>query len=84
MGKDFDEGNIAKIQKGVTTEADLVAWFGQPSSRLNTSDGTITLMWSHYRSSYRVVTAHTTGKTLTVTLGADGTVTSFSSSGGEM
>lgn len=84
MGQDFNEANISQIQKGGTTEADLVAWFGKPSNRFTTSEGMVTLMWTHYTSSYRVVGSHTTGKTLSVTLGADGTVSNFSSSGGEM
>lgn len=81
LGKDFDEANIAKIQKGVTTEADLVAWFGKPSNRASMSDGTVSLMWSHYTSSYM---GATTGKTLTVTLDSNGKVSNYTSSGGEM
>jgi len=83
MGQDFNEANVSNIQKGITTESDLVAWFGKPSNRVTTSDGKVSLMWAHY-TSQGFVAAHSTSKTLTVTLGPDGKVADYSLSGGEM
>ena len=83
VGKDFDEANVSRIQKGVTTESDLVSWFGKPSNRVTTSDGKVALMWAHY-TSQGFVSTHSTSKTLTVTLGPDGKVQDYSLSGGEM
>jgi len=83
MGKDFNEANVSKIQKGITTESDLIAWFGKPSNRVTTSGGRVSLMWAHY-TSQGFVAAHSTSKTLTVTLGPEGKVEDYTLSGGEM
>lgn len=49
-GTNYDPANVAKIVKGVSTEADCVALLGQPTTRVNQSDGTVLLMWMHVKA----------------------------------
>ncbi len=41
----YDDSKVARIQKDVTTETELVQWFGSPSSRTLGRDGNKSLMW---------------------------------------
>ena len=44
-GRPYDDAKIAKIQKDVTGEAELLDWFGPASARAMAPDGTKTLTW---------------------------------------
>lgn len=92
VGNNFDESKVTQIQKGVTTEADLVASFGQPAQRSMNSEGQTILVWTYHESevkaeSFIPYVGPITGgdrsrnKTLTVTL-TDGKVASYNYSGG--
>ncbi len=41
----YDDSKVARIQKDVTTEAELVQWFGPPSARTLSRDGNKSLLW---------------------------------------
>jgi hypothetical protein len=47
VGQDFDEGKISQIQKGVTTEQEVISEFGQPTSRSVDSEGNSVLIWTY-------------------------------------
>jgi outer membrane protein assembly factor BamE (lipoprotein component of BamABCDE complex) len=92
-GTNFDQSKVSQIKKGETTEADLTAMFGQPENRTVNSDGVVTLSWNYFESRTKGTTfipyagafvggANTKSKMLSVTLGSDGKVTDFWSSGG--
>ena len=91
-GTNFDESKIAQIKKGETTEAELIEMFGATQNRITNSDGATTLIWSYAQSTVSGQSfipiagafmggAHTTAKSLTVTL-ADGKVRDYTFSGG--
>lgn len=93
MGRQIDQGKITDIKKGQTTEADLVQMFGPPNHRTVSSEGNTTLMWMYHETQIKGATfipiaglfaggADTKSQSLTVTLGPDGKVTQFQSSGG--
>jgi hypothetical protein len=46
-GRDFDDTQVSSIQKGVTTEQDLITMFGQPENRSMNSDGQTVLTWMY-------------------------------------
>jgi hypothetical protein len=48
-GRKFDTVHVSDIRRCVTTEENLVAWFGQPIRRGN-ADGLPTLRWSYVSS----------------------------------
>ena len=88
-GSNWDEQKVSQIKKGQTTEAELLQWFGKPIYRNKTSEGTMTLSWRHVelRQEFSLnyfnpapITGQSS-KTLTVMLGPDGKVTSFSTGG---
>ena len=92
-GTNFDQSKVSQIKKGETTEADVIQMFGQPENRSVNSDGIVSLTWMYHESKVKGQSfipyagtfmggTRSKGKTLMVMLGADGKVTSFSSSGG--
>jgi len=94
VGKNFDESKVAQIKKGETTEAQLVLMFGEPQNRMVNSEGQSILTWMYTQANIRgesfipiagafVGGADTKSKSLNVTL-KDGTVQSYSSTGGGM
>lgn len=91
-GNNFDEGKVAQIKKGETTELDLIQLFGQPQSRSMNSEGQSILTWSYTESRVKGETfipyagmfmggANSAHKMLMVTL-ANGKVANFSSTTG--
>jgi hypothetical protein len=77
---------IASIQKGKTTEADLIKMFGEPKMRTSDSEGNHQLTFMHaeqhnalagefYGGAYNMQS-----QSLTVTIGPDGTVKDFRTS----
>jgi outer membrane protein assembly factor BamE (lipoprotein component of BamABCDE complex) len=91
-GNNFDESKLSQIQKGETTEAQLIEFFGQPENRTVTSEGTTILTWTYTEATVKgesfipyagpfVGGTRSKAKTLRVTL-ADNKVTSFTYSGG--
>ena len=78
-GRSYDDSKIAMIQKDVTTEGQLVDWFGSPSSRSMGPDGSKALSWKFLPAKGRFT--NSPGR-LEVRLGADGKVTTYSASAG--
>ena len=78
-GRPYEDAKIAKIQKDVTTEAELVDWFGPASTRTMAPDGTKNLTW-------RLSTGNRPGSKssgrLDVRLDREGKVTAYSASAG--
>lgn len=94
-GENFDVSKVSQIKKGETTEADLVQMFGQPVNRALISEGTTTLTWMYSEARVKGESfipyagpwlggTRSHNKMLTVTLGPDGRVASFSSTAGGM
>jgi cytoskeletal protein RodZ len=78
-GTNFDETKSSSIEKGVTTENELVQTFGPPTSSTVSADGTKTLVWAYAHSQANgesfipfagswVGGVHTKSKALSVTL----------------
>ncbi len=93
MGQQIDQSKVAEIKKGQTTEADLVQMFGPPNQRTVSSEGNTILMWMYHETRVKGASfipivglfaggADTKQQSLVVTLGPDGKVTQFQSSGG--
>ena len=91
-GNNFDESKISQIKKGETTEADLVAMFGEPQNRSVNSDSGLTLTWIYAEAKVKGESfipyagafmggTRSKSKTLSVIL-ADNKVTSFTYTGG--
>lgn len=94
-GKNFNTDNVTKIEKGKTTEADLLQMFGEPQERGLKTGGLKTLTWVYVESTVKGETfipfagAFVGGtdvkkKSLTVAIGADGKVTEYDFTGGAM
>jgi hypothetical protein len=78
-GRTYDDARVAMIKKDVTTEAELLNWFGPANSRAMAPDGTKVLSWGFSPRS-----SHTTSSSgrLHVSLDADGKVRDYSASAG--
>ena len=76
-GRSYDDSKIAMIQREVTTEAQVLDWFGPPSSRSMGPDGSKALSWKFSPGKGRATSSP--GR-LEVRLGADGKVTTYSAS----
>ena len=77
-GRVYDDSKVAMIKKDTTTEADLLEWFGPASARTLDRDGGKILNW-------KLAPAKFSGSgsfgTLSVKLGTDGKVTTYTASG---
>jgi hypothetical protein len=93
VGTNFDSRKITDIQKGKTTEPQLVAMFGKPNSRGVNSENGSTLMWIYSEAQVKGSTfiplagafvggATSKTKTLTVRLDQSGTVSGYDYTGG--
>ena len=78
-GRPYDDGKVAMIKKDVTTEAELLDWFGPASTRAMGPDGTKALRWTFSPGKGRATSS--SGR-LEVKLGTDGKVTAYSASAG--
>ncbi|NIG74942.1 hypothetical protein F3J34_15215 [Klebsiella sp. Ap-873] len=68
VGSNFDEGQIGNIRKGITTEHEVISYFGKPMSESVDSEGNKVLVWSY---SHANAFGSATGKTLMVQLSND-------------
>ena len=76
-GRTYDDTRVAMIKKDVTTEAELLDWFGPANTRTLAPDGTKMLSWR-----FSPGASHTTGSSgrLAVSLGEEGKVRDYSAS----
>lgn len=92
-GTNFDSAKVSQIQKGVTTEADLLGLFGPSNNRGIDSEGNVNLSWTYVESRVKGETfipyagpfvggSKSATKLLHVSLGPDGKVTRFNASDG--
>jgi hypothetical protein len=77
-GRVYDDSKVAGIKKDTTTEAELLEWFGPASSRTLDRDGSKTLTW---RFPPAKVGGPGSSGALSVKLGPDGKVVSYTASG---
>jgi outer membrane protein assembly factor BamE (lipoprotein component of BamABCDE complex) len=73
-GKAFDTKNIPRIEKGKTTQKDILQWFGNPD-RLGIDDGEITWSYLYLKLS---LFSQPTAKDLTVRFDKNGVTSSYS------
>ncbi len=78
-GRVYDDSKIAMIKKDVTTEADLLEWFGPANSRTMGPDGSRTLTWKF--APPKGATSGSAGR-LEVRFNADGKVASYTATSG--
>ncbi len=76
-GRGYDDSRIAMIKKDVTTEQQLLDWFGPATSRAMAPDGSKMVSWKFPREG----PTSPPGK-LEVKLAPDGRVTAYSASAG--
>ena len=74
-GARYDQSAIGRIKPGVTTEQELVAWFGKPYRHDSLGNGRVKIVWQYTRVGVAVgiVEQHE----LFVTMRPDGRVESF-------
>lgn len=72
-GTPITQEQIAKIKQGETTKPELMMVLGRPISSAQNSDGTEVVTWSYAR----VAPGSYENQAITVIVGADGTVTSY-------
>jgi hypothetical protein len=77
-GHVYDDDKVSKIKKEVTTEADLLTWFGPASSRSMGPDGSKILAWKFAHKAARTGPAGN----LQVHLDPEGRVRDYSASAG--
>src|SRR5262245_10256668 len=75
----YDDARVAMIKKDVTTEAELLDWFGPASTRTMAPDGTKMLRW---RCSQGMSQSTSSSSRLEVNLSTDGKVTAYSAAAG--
>ncbi len=73
-GNVFDTKHVPKIEKGKTTQKEILKWFGNPD-RLGVDDGEITWSYIYLKIS---LFSQATAKDLTVRFNKDGSVSSYS------
>jgi len=73
----YNDDKVARIQPGVTTEDQLMAWFGPASSRRSGQNGSQELGW---RFPTRSIGGDSSSGNLAVSLDAGGRVTAYSAS----
>ncbi|MCQ4245555.1 hypothetical protein CXK93_12355 [Stutzerimonas decontaminans] len=78
-GKKVTEAQVASIEQGKTTQAELIASLGQPTHFTHRSDGTKVLGWAYAHVGFAGIGNETQG--LIVVIGADGIVKSYTRSG---
>lgn len=74
--KRLNRENVAKIRKGVTTEAEVEALLGRNNGRLQNGDGTVTLVYETQMDS-PVPGTYPNIRTLTIYIGSNGVVTNY-------
>jgi hypothetical protein len=74
-GRGYDDHKVAMIKKEVTTETELLDWFGPATTRAMGMDGSKTLAWKFPSARF----GSSSGK-LEVRLGPDGKVIAYSAS----
>jgi hypothetical protein len=75
----YDDSKIAMIKKDVTTEAELLEWFGPASTRTLAPDGSKNVAWRF--APRKAGAAGSSGK-LEVRFGTDGKVAAYTASCG--
>lgn len=75
LGRNFDSGITARIQNGVTTQADLRSMLGAPD-RVGVDDGDVT--WTYLYSKVGIFRKNQEEKDLYLRFDASGKVKSFS------
>lgn len=78
-GRKITEAQIANIQQGKTTQAELVSSLGQPTSFSQNSDGSKVLGWGYAHVGFAGIGTEVQG--FSVVIGPDGTVQSFTRTG---
>jgi hypothetical protein len=78
-GRAYDDAKVAMIKKDVTTEAELLEWFGPASTRMMGPDGTKALSWAFSRAGGHAT--RSSGR-LEVRLDTDGKVITYAGSVG--
>lgn len=73
-GRPYDDAKVAMIKQGITTEAELLDWFGPATMRSLGPDGAKTLSWRFAPGTGR--SADPSGS-LEVKLGTNGTVAAY-------
>jgi hypothetical protein len=73
----YDDGKVARIKKDLTTEVELLDWFGPASTRTLGPDGARTMTWKFASAKDR--SSRTSGR-LEVRLGNDGKVIAYTAS----
>jgi hypothetical protein len=78
-GRAYEDAKVAMIKKDVTTEAELLEWFGPASTRMMGPDGTKALSWT-----FSPAGGHATRSSgrLEVRFSTDGKVITYSGSAG--
>src|SRR6266567_2168249 len=88
VGNNFDETRVSRIEKGVTTESDLIRMFGPPNNRTVNGNGTRVLEWTYVASQVKAESfipyagsfmggTDSAHKNMRVTLNASGRVTDY-------
>tara|TARA_R110000868_G_scaffold307724_1_gene569375 strand:+ start:3112 stop:3417 length:306 start_codon:yes stop_codon:yes gene_type:complete len=78
-GRPISNDQLSSVQEGVTTRSEVVAMFGPPLATTRNSDGTEILSWGYSKVGFAGSSVESQG--LSVVIGPDGTVTTYSVTG---
>jgi len=95
VGNNFDENRASNIEKGVTTESELIRMFGPPNNRTVNGNGTKVLEWTYVQSEVKGESfipyagsflggTNSAQKSMRVVLNAQGRVSDYTVSSGGM
>jgi len=77
-GRPITDEQVAAVREGVTTKQELLASFGRPVVSSKNSDGTEVIGWAYAKVGF--AGSSYTNQSITVTVGQDGTVKSYTTS----
>ena len=79
-GTKIDDALVASLQVGKTTHQGVAGKLGQPFSALRNSDGSTSYVYAHSTATSNGFQVSSQSRSLTLTFGADGKLSSYSES----
>jgi hypothetical protein len=77
VGIQMQSDKLEKIKFGITTEADLIQWFGSPTPNVIMINGNITKTWVYYQTEPGVFVSTIKKQILSVTLDMNNIVINY-------
>ena len=77
VGIPMQSDKLGKIKSGITTEANLIQWFGSPTPNIIMMNGNVTKTWIYYQTEPGVFVSTIKKQILSVTLDTNNIVINY-------